>query len=253
MTGNSVQSVERTFKIIETLSLYPHGITLKDLSDTVQLNKTTVYRLLDTLIQINYVSKDSQTGTYRLTIRMFQQGSRALDGMDILSVSRPYLEKLTAITNEVTHLVIPDDYRIVYLYKEMPHNNTMSSRIGTYNYMYCTGLGKSIMAAASDEEVIRIWRKSEIIQYTPNTITTLEQMQKEITLIRRQGYAIDNEEHETGIRCIAAAITEYSGKVIAAISVAASKIRLDDERIKKIAPHVASTATNISKVFGGIT
>lgn len=243
--------MERTFKIIETLSLYPHGISLKDLSDTVNLNKTTVYRLLDTLSQMNYVMKDSQNGKYKLTIRMFQQGSKALDGMDILSVSRPYLEKLTAITNEITHLVIPDDYRIIYLYKEMPHNNSMSSRIGTYNYMYCTGLGKSIMAAASDEEVVRIWRKSEIIQYTPNTITTLEEMQNEISQIRKQGYAVDNEEHETGIRCVAAAITDYAGKVIGAISVATSKIRMDDERIQKIAPHVVSGAASISKVFGG--
>lgn len=253
MAQSSVQSVERTFRIIEILSHYPQGLTLKDITEKTALNKTTVFRLLDTLIQMKYINKDSLSGRYMLTIRLFQIGSKALDSLDILSVSRPHLERLTLLTDEVTHLVIPDDNKIVYLYKEIPNNNAiMASRVGTYNYMYCTGLGKSILAVLSDEEVVRIWKKSEIIQYTPFTITSLPDMQREIQQIRRQGYAIDNEEHEFGIRCVACAIRDYLGKAIGAISIAGAKARMTDERIHEIAPLVIAAAGKISSVFGGM-
>lgn len=252
MGTSSVQSVERTFHIIEALSSYPKGASLSELSEKIGLHKSTVYRLLSTLIAMKYVAKDEENGKYKLTTHLFEVGSRAFDGLDILSVSRPYLEKLTALTNEVTHLVIPDDCRVFYLYKEIPHNlSMMSSRIGGYNYMYCTGVGKSILAVLSDEDIIEIWHKSEIIPYTENTITSLADMQREIRQIRKQGYAVDNGEHEPSIRCVAAAIRDYSGKAIAAISVAAAKERMSDSRIAEVAPLITSTAKNISKVFGG--
>lgn len=252
MDNSTVQSVERVFSILEALSEYPKGISLGDLSEIVSLHKSTVFRLLSTLGKMNYITKDSITGKYKLTIRLFEIGSRALDGFDLLSVSRPYLEKLTSLTNEVTHLVVPDDQWVVYLYKQAPHNfSIMSSAIGMRNYMYCTGVGKSIMAACSDEEIIRIWHSSEIIPYTPSTLTSLAAMQAEIKIIRQQGYAIDNEEHEPGIRCVAAAITDFSGKAIAAISLAATTYRMSDARIQELAPLVISTAKSISSVFGG--
>ncbi len=252
MDNSTVQSVERVFSILEALSEYPKGISLGDLAETVSLHKSTVFRLLSTLGKMNYITKDTSNGKYKLTIRLFEIGSRALDGFDLLTVSRPYLEKLTALTNEVTHLVVPDEQWVVYLYKQAPHNfSIMSSEIGMRNYMYCTGVGKSIMAAGSDEEVIRVWHNSEIIPYTPSTITSLASMQEEVKKIRRLGYAIDNEEHEPGIRCVAAAITDFSGRAIAAVSLAATVYRMPDERIQELAPLVISTAKNISSVFGG--
>lgn len=107
------------------------------------------------------------------------------------------------------------------------------------------------MAACSDEEIIRIWHSDEIIPYTPSTLTSLAAMQAEIKIIRQQGYAIDNEEHEPGIRCVVTAITDFSGKAIAAISLAATTYRMSDARIQELAPLVISTAKSISSVFGG--
>ena len=115
MDNSTVQSVERVFSILEALSEYPKGISLGDLAETVSLHKSTVFRLLSTLGKMNYITKDTSNGKYKLTIRLFEIGSRALDGFDLLTVSRPYLEKLTALTNEVTHLVIPDEQWVVYL------------------------------------------------------------------------------------------------------------------------------------------
>jgi DNA-binding IclR family transcriptional regulator len=185
-------------------------------------------------------------------MRLFELGSNAISEMNILGIARPYLEELAEITNEVIHLVIPDGHEVVYLFKEDSSNSIvkMSSRIGARDPMYCTGVGKSIMSNLPEEDAHKIWEKSEIIKFTPNTITSFKNMLAEMAKIRKNGFAIDNEEHELGVRCIAVAIKDYAGKPIGAISVAAPISRLDDAKIGLIAPIIKNAANNISNALG---
>lgn len=252
MENNSIKCTDRLFDIIEALSNHPRGISLAALSLEVDLHKSTVHRFLATLLSKGYVVKDGETTRYRLTMKMFEIGSRVLGGANILSIARPILENLADETDEAVHMVVRDGNEIVYVYKEESSNSMirMSSKVGLRSPMYCTGLGKAIMAMLPENEAQNIWNQTEIIQHTEKTITNYQRMQLEMAHIRQCGYAMDNEEHERGVRCIAAPIFDFSRNPIAAISVSAPVTRLDDSQIERIASLVMSAAANISSMQG---
>ena len=240
MDKNAVQSVERTFSIMEALSQVPDGLYLNDLSKAVGLNKSTVHRLLASLIALGYASKIKDTGRYSLTMKMFEVGSKASDRFDILKIARPYLQELSRDVGEAVHLVIRDGNDVVYIFKEDSGNNSvcMSSRIGFRNPLYCTGVGKAIMAELPDEEVKHILETSSITQRTVNTITSPAKMLEHLKIVKKRGYAVDDEENEVGVRCVAASITSSSGNVLGAFSVSVPASRMDDEKLLYIADTV---------------
>ena len=252
MENKSIKCTDRLFDIIEALSNHPRGISLAALSLEVDLHKSTVHRFLATLLSKGYVVKDGETTRYRLTMRMFEIGSRVLGGANILSIARPILENLADETDEAVHMVVRDGNEIVYIYKEESSNSMirMSSKVGLRSPMDCTGLGKAIMAMLPENEAQNIWNQTEIIQHTEKTITNYQRMQLEMAHIRQCGYAMDNEEHERGVRCIAAPIFDFSRNPIAAISVSAPATRLDDSQIERIASLVMGAAANISSMQG---
>lgn len=249
---SGIQSVDRIFMIIELLSLHPKGISLTEICSATSLPKGTVSRMLAALIAHGYAVQEIDTKRYRLTMRLFEIGSRVAGSANILSVARPYLEYLSNISGEAVHLVSRVKDEVIYLYKEEASNSIvrMSSFVGLRNPMYCTGVGKSILAFLPDEEIQAIWKRTVPVQFTPKTITTFSALEQDIALIRQRGYAIDDEEHEVGVRCIAAPILDFSGTPVAAISLSAPSARLRDEEIEKYAPMVLSAASNISRYFG---
>ena len=182
LENKSVQSADRLIDIIEARSNHPRGIALAALSLEVDLHKSTIHRFLATLLSKGYVVKDGETTRYRLTMRMFEIGSRVLGGANILSIARPILENLAGETDEAVHMVVRDGNEIVYIYKEESSNSMirMSSKVGLRSPMYCTGLGKAIMAMLPENETQNIWNQTEIIQHTEKTITNYQRMQLEM-------------------------------------------------------------------------
>jgi len=248
----SVQSLDRVFLIIELLSLHPQGLPLAEICAHTDLPKGTASRLLQSLIQNAYAFQDPDSKKYRLTMRMFEIGSRVVGGANILSIARPYLENLSQISEEAVHLVSRVNDEVVYLYKEEATTSIvrMSSCVGLHNPMYCTGVGKAVMAFLPDEEIKAIWSRTKPIQFTPTTITTYERMREEIEEIRKRGYALDNEEHEHGVRCIAAPVLDMSGSPIAAISISAPLEHMTDAKVLEYAPLLLDTARNIGRYYG---
>ena len=202
--SSSVRVVDRTLDIIEALAGAPHGMQLNALSEAVGLHKATVYRLLQSLANRCYVVKDEETGKYRLTMRLFDLSSQILGGSNLLGVARPFLERISDEAHEVVHLVVRENTEVVYLCKEDPCSSVvqMSSRIGSRIPLYCTGVGKSILAGLGDEELEEVWQASNVVPRTYRTITTLEDMRRELEEVRRRGYAVDDEENEVGVRCV---------------------------------------------------
>lgn len=249
--NRSIQSINRTIQIIETLSTFPQGASLAELASYIDLPKSTLYRILSTLIINGYVTKNNNQ-KYQNTMRMFEIGSRVANELNLTSISRPYINKLSNITNEAIHLVVRDGIDVIYLYKEDSPNSIlrMSSRVGLRNPMYCTAVGKSILALLPADELESIWNKSTIVRFTPTTITTLDEMKHECELIRSAGYALDNEEHELGVRCIGVAILDFSGVPVGALSISAPVTRMDDETINRYVPYITKFASNISKILG---
>lgn len=249
---SSVQSIDRVIDIIETLSTAPQGLSLSDLAAETGLHISTAHRLVAALAERGYACKDPGSGKYRLTLRLFEVGTRVSGALDLMTLSREYLDELANFSQEAVHLVQRDGNDVVYLYKSEPfqHLVRMASSVGCRNPMYCTGVGKSILAFLPSREVERIWQQTELQAYTDTTITDLESMNRELEGIRKRGYALDNEEHEAGVRCIAAPILSYDKQPIAAISISAPASRMDDETIEKISTRLLTATREISGLLG---
>ena len=250
----SVQSVDRVFDILETLSSYPQGTTLSNIANTVGLHISTAHRLLNTLISRGYVRKEVETGRYRMTLRLFEISSRVSNALGLLAISKELLEGLANQLQEAVHLVERDGSDVVYLYKFEPlqHLVNMSSAVGCRNPIYCTGVGKSILALLPESEQLQLWQQMDIKAYTPYTITDFSAMQKELAETRARGYALDNQEHELGVRCIAVAIRSWVGAPIAAISISATPSRLTDEKIEEYRIPLQHVCDEISSLLGYI-
>jgi DNA-binding IclR family transcriptional regulator len=251
-TGGTIQVIDRMFSITEYLSTCPKGASLADISGAVGLPKSTISRILSSLIARGYAAQSVESKQYHLSMRMFEIGSRVVGSVNLLAAARPYLERLSDTTGEAVHLVARVGDDVVYLFKEEATASVvrMSSCVGLHNPMYCTGVGKSILAYLPQWEFEDIWSRTKPVQFTPTTIMTKEAMQAEIAIIRQHGYAIDNEEHEPGVRCVAVPIKDFDGQPVAAISVSAPAERMPDEIIEKYAVQLKQIATEVEKFYG---
>ncbi len=246
-----VQSVDRALSILEVLSDYKEGLGITDISNKIHIHKSTVHRILATLIYKGYVIQDQKTNKYMITLKLFELGNKKVKDMNLLAVSKPYTEELMKKVNEVVHLVVRENNEIVYVDKvEADNTIRMASTIGRRSPLYSTSVGKAILAQLSDEEVEKIWNSSKIEKLTEFTITDLEEMKKELNIIRKKGYAVDNEENEIGVRCIGAPVFNIFGEIEGAISISAPTFRVTEEKVGEFAEQVVKYANIISRELG---
>lgn len=251
-TGQNVQSVARIFSIIEVLAAHPSGASLQEISCQSGLAKSTVHRLLASIVTLGYAVQDSFSTHYRLTFKMFELSSGIVNDMDIMSVAKPHLDRLSRHTGEAVHLVLQDGVDVVYLYKADPGLGAtrMSSHVGRRVPLYCTGVGKAILATQTYAEAERVWRKSKIQQLTPYTVTEFEAFAEQMKEIRSRGYALDNEENELGIRCVALSLPARSGRAEAAFSVSGLAPQMSDARVEELAQQSLATKQEILRDLG---
>lgn len=246
-----VQSVERTLSIVEVLSEYDEGLGLTEISEKVGLHKSTVHRLLYTLMVKSYVEQNESTNKYRLTLKLFELGSRKVEKMNIVNIARPILKELMEKTNEVIHLVVREGSDIVYIDKVESQNPIrMYSKVGKRSQVYCTAVGKSMLAYMTDKEVLNIWKNSNIEKLTEYTVTDFDKFKEVLGKVKENGYALDEQENEIGIRCTAASILDHRGEVCSAISISGSIISFKEEKIKEFSKMVTEFAARISKELG---
>lgn len=251
MSETNVQSVDRALTLLEVLSDHEDGLGITEISTKIELHKSTVHRLLGTLINKGYVQKISSGNKYKLTMKLFELGRKTVDKIDVIKISRPYLESLRNDIKEVVHLVVRDGTDIVYVDKVESENTIrMHSSIGKRSPMYCTSVGKALMAHMSDEEIENIWNESKIVKFTEYTITNLEDMKIEIEKIRSQGFSVDEQENEMGVRCVGAAILDYTGSPVAAISVSGPTNRVTKEKVEEIGRIAIEISGKISYELG---
>lgn len=246
-----VQSLERAFGLLEALSRRPRGMQLGELVAESGLHKSTVHRLLASLTAQGYVRRGEE-GRYHLSLKLFEMAGRIVEDIDVLEVARATLERLRDSAKEAVHLVVRDGCDIVYVHKAENTEGSyqMFSRIGARRPLYCTAAGKAILAALGDREVARVWEQSAVERYTEHTITSLDELYRELDETRARGYALDNEENELGVRCIAAGIRDFAGLCRAAFSVSAPVVRMPDTRLAELAPLVLESAGKISAGMG---
>lgn len=216
-----VQSLDRAFDIMEQLCRCGGGMAIRQLTETTQLNKSTIHRMLQCMVARGYVVQDPDTGCYRMTTKLYTLGGQIVEHLDLVEIARRPMEELNRQIGETIHLVIAEGTDIVYVHKVEAQQNSvrMVSRIGMHRPLYCTASGKAILAYWSSEAVDRIWQASAVTACTPHTITSREALEQALEKIRCLGVAYDDEENELGVRCIAAAIRDYTGGVCGALSI----------------------------------
>lgn len=247
-----VQSIDRVLDIVETLAAAPQGLALFELGAATGLHVSTAYRLLNALGNRGYVRKDAISGKYRLTLRLFEVGSRVSGTIDLLSAAKPMLDDLSDFTQEAVHLARRDGSDMVYLYKAEPFRQLvrMESHVGHRAPMYCTAVGKSILALLPPEEVKVVWESSQIHEFTKSTIIDPAVFQEELEETHSRGYALDDEEHEPGVRCIAVAIQDWAGNPFAAVSISAPAFRMTREVMAADLPRMKHLAEEVSRLLG---
>lgn len=246
---SGVQSVERIFQLIESLAAHPAGAGLQRLAQDTDLAKSTVHRLLASLVSLGYAAQD-ENGRYRLTLKMFELSSGIVNSMDIMDVAKVHLERLAQRTGEAVHLVIRDGQDIVYIYKTESGPMRMSSRVGLRSPLYCTGVGKAILATLPADEVTNIWQHITPQKLTTHTIVEFDALQAQLAEVRTNGYAIDDEENELGVRCVAVAIPGVGGRADSAFSISGLAPYMTPERIRRIATLALDARTDIMADLG---
>ncbi|HEU4963377.1 MAG TPA: IclR family transcriptional regulator [Bacilli bacterium] len=250
-TPSNVQSVDRALLIIDLLAEHRDGLGITELGSLLGVAKSTAHRLISSLKAKGYVKQDPVTEKYHLGLKFLEISSIVSESLEIRTIAHPFMERLVAETGETAHLVILEDGEISYIDKlEAPNTIRMFSRIGKRAPVHCTGAGKAILAHLPERQVEQIVADRGLTVYTEKTVKDLPELLERLELIRSRGYSIDDEEHELGIRCVAAPIFDHRGKVVAGLSVAGPLMRMTEDRMTQCVEHVTFYAREISKKIG---
>jgi DNA-binding IclR family transcriptional regulator len=215
-------------RILDYLASCNHPQALNQIAQATNLTNPTALKILETLLMIGYVQKDLETKKFRLGSGLIKFANSALNQLDIKIIAQPYLEELQKITGETVHLGIQDNDSVVYVTKIDSSNPIMLySQIGKKIPLYCSAMGKAILADSSDDEIKNYLTKNLLIKKTTKTITTKSAFMEEINKVRNLGYAFDDGEHEEEVFCVGASLTS-DGKNFGAISVSTPKYRFTD-------------------------
>ncbi len=253
--SNLVQTIERVSQILELVARSSRGISIREASGKLNLPKGTVHRLLSSLAYFGYIKQDSETKNYLLGLKILELGNLIINQLDLRKIAEPLLRDLAEYTKETVHMVIIDNNEVVYIDKVETELNTgglkMASMVGSRIPAHTCAVGKILLSFFSEEELDRLVEEKGLPQRTPNTITDPAALKEHLELVRNQGYAVDNEENENGIRCVAAPIFNEKGKAVSAISISGPAFRVTKKVIhESLKMEVMRTALEISKRLG---
>jgi len=246
-----IQAVSHALDLLEQFHGDVDELGVTELSKRLKLHKNNVFRLLATLESRGYIEQNRATENYRLGLKSLELGQTFIKQMGLLRQAKPILEKLVAECNETSYVAIFKEGYIVYLdVVETDLTVRVVSRVGSRLPAHCTAAGKIHLAFMSEEEIEAVL-PAELKEYTPTTITDRAALKKELQEVTEKGYAIDNEELDPGVRCVAAPIRDYTRRIVGAVSISGPSMRLNDERIEKeLVPLVLNAGEELSTRLG---
>lgn len=248
----SIKVLQKSLGVLEALLEARSPLSSRQICARTGLPKATAFRIITNLLRSGYLVETNDG--YWLGLKLLQLGALVEENLDLKQQALPFLDELLDRFNETVHLATLDaEFRVVYVDKRTPRRavGVMISRVGLAVPIHCTALGKAMAAFRSEEEIRRLIRASGLKAYTPSTITDKRAFLRELGEIRSRGYAVDEGEHEIGVRCVAAPIRDKSGVVAAGVSVSVPDMRMSDPAIgSPIAIEVMETANRISRALG---
>jgi IclR family transcriptional regulator, KDG regulon repressor len=249
-----IQSLDRGLQLLETLSTSPEPMGLPELSEILDVDRSTVYRLLSTLLQRGYVSQDAVTKRYRLGFKVVELGRRAIDSFSLRTASKPYLKALMLETGESVNLVVLSSGNIISIdHEPSPSPLAVSDDIGSIFIPYATASGKAILAYLPDAQVQEIMQDVKIEAFTARTITSLPALQNHFLQVREKCFAVDDEERYIGVRCIASPIFDHRNKAVGAIGISGPTTRITLDAVGALSRLVVKAACAISRDLGNST
>jgi IclR family acetate operon transcriptional repressor len=250
MASTTSTTVAKAINIVEILAQRSDGgISLSDLSALIRMPKSSTHRYLGTLQELGLAER-KDGDRYFLGAKVIEIAGVFLAKSDLRNESQVVMNELAEKTGEIVHLAVPSSREVVYIAKvESLHPMGMASYIGTRSPMYCTSLGKAILAF-SGPDLIELVLSGGLEARTAHTKTSSSALRAELVNIRLQGFAIDDEENEPGIRCVGAPVLDYSGKAIGAISISGPCERITLEQAMQLGPVIRECTQRVSKRWG---
>lgn len=248
----SIEALERGLEILSLFSAERPSLSLSQIVELLQFNKSTAYRVLSTLESVGYLEQDKITRHYRPGLKVLQLGFTAIHTLELRQIARPFLERLSQDLGETVSLAALDGFRTIYV--DRVRNQAIVGvvlGVGSSLPAHCTALGKVLLAGLPTVELKRLLAAHELNSYTPKTLTTKKSLVAELAKIRLQGYAIDDEELASALRAAAAPVRDLSKRTIAAVNVTGTTLRITDARLKdEIIPALVNTTNQISTALG---
>ena len=253
--GDQVQSLVRALSLLNRIAEAPdEGATLTDLAQTAGLPSSTAHRLLITLEQERYVRFNSDRRLWSIGVQAFVAGCAFTKNRSLARIARPHMRRLMEETGETVNLAIEDEGEAVYLAQvECSQMMRAFARPGSRVPLHCSAVGKAIFSAVSDKALARVLHRRGMPRLTVKTITSPADLRAALQEAKAIGYAVDDEEHAVGLRCIAAPIFDETGDVVAAVSVSGPVVRIGEERVPQLGKMVIESARAISADMGAWT
>ncbi|BAS28051.1 IclR family transcriptional regulator [Limnochorda pilosa] len=225
--------------------------SLSEIAREIDANKSTTRRILKAMVATGFVIQDPVQRTYRPGLVLFELGQVVAEQMEIRKAAHPILKMLSEVTEETVHLSVLDNGEVFCLDKvDSPQPIRLVSKIGARGPAYATGSGKALLAYLDDESLQQLLKSRPLESRTERTITDVARLMEELETVRERGYALDDGESQEQVRCVAAPVHDYTGRVIASISVTGPEARLPLERLRSLSTHVKAAAEELSRRLG---
>jgi len=246
-----VQVLERAVDILQVLSEDSRELGAGEVAERLALHKSTIHRLLMVLDQHRLIRRNSETGKYALGLRLFELGTRAVRGLQLREQAQPFLERLARQTGETAHICVLDRGEMVSIaYAEGPRSLRMPATVGRRTPAYCSAVGKAMLAFLPESALDDVLSDRPLRACTSKTLVTRAALLNDLRQSRIRGYSIDDEEIEKGLRCVGGPVWNYTGEVVAAVSVAGPAFRITKSRVRAIAGAVLDTTRGLSTELG---
>ncbi|MGE4293078.1 MAG: IclR family transcriptional regulator [Desulfovibrio sp.] len=246
--GRIIQSVARALSILELFEGPSIDLSVTEIANKLDLSKSTAFGLINTLAHKGYLEQNPRDSRYSLGLKLLRLGGMVRKHSILCRKARPYLEQLVSEFSETVHLAVEKNGLVVYIEKIRGAKTIfMQSDVGAENPMYCTGVGKCLLAYMPEERRERIIRQmGELERRGPNTITDRDELRKELESIRGKGYCYDDEEYAPGLLCVAAPVESPGAGVVAAVSLSGAKAGIPSRKMEELTARVVEVAGKIS-------
>lgn len=248
----SNSTAEKMFVVIEALASHPEPTRLIDLAHELGMNQTTTYRFLTALVNSGYAVQYGDTDRYAMTFKICRLADNVKSQYSIISMLHGFVVEANQVFMESAHLSRRENDSLVYIDNATASSQMLSIRqyIGKVAPLHCTGAGKLFLAEGGEAELDMFLSRNQLGCYTSHTITTKEGLIAELGRIKQCGYALDNEECEIGVRCVAAPVYDFTGKMVAGLSISGPTTRITENKIPEISAELMDIAKRASTVLG---